>query len=308
MKLGSAAFALALTFGVTLAVVACGGADAEAAKQAAAKTEADEQEKFLDTYCAIILPCCNKVLSASLQDVAGCKTRLRALDPVTIANKQARTDCIAQAKVANPLPTFCPDFQHAKTPACPDGSRKKQVGLKKVGERCTIIDECAPSFDGIVDCRAGVCQLRKRGVEGDGPCDRTVDGDVVTATANEAQGGAVFDCYLKVDGLQCDQSQDPPKCAKPVVERDKCTDSVQCAKTMYCADTDNRCFIKLGKDQKCDVDSECKGMCSDKGFCTDAIAENGKCKVTANCVDGLECVTGVCTKTGPDARLAASCK
>jgi len=309
MKLGSAAFALVLTFGVTAAIVACGD-DEEEARQAAAKTEAEEQEKFLDQYCQIILPCCNKILSAVITDVAGCKARLRALDPVTIASKEARPLCITQAKAAVPLPAFCPDFQHAKTPACPDGSRKPLVGLKKVGEPCAVAADCAPSFEGNVDCRAGVCQLRKRGAEGDGPCDRTIDGDVVIPAANEGQGGNVFDCYLKVDGLQCDTSQEQPTCAKPLPDRATCTDSVQCLKTHFCGEDEakKRCFTKLGKDQKCDTDTECKGRCSDKGFCTEAIAENGDCSVTANCVDGLECVTGVCTATGDDTRLAASCQ
>lgn len=314
MKLGSAAFALALTSGVTLAVVACSSSEEEA-KEAAAKTEAQEQETFLDTYCQIILPCCNRILKGNLSDIAGCKTRLRALDPVTIASKDARTACIAQAKIANALPGFCPDFQHAKTPACPDGHRKALVGTKKVGEVCAKVEECAPNFEGTIACTAGVCQLRKRGAEGDGPCDRTIDGDVVIATANPAQGGAAFDCYRKATEktdvvLQCDQSQDPPTCARPLEERAKCTDSVQCLKTHFCStdDAEVRCFPKLPKDQKCAVDSECKGLCADNGFCTDAVPENGECKVTENCADGFECVTGVCTKPGPDARLAASCQ
>ncbi|MBX3227283.1 MAG: hypothetical protein KIT84_34895 [Labilithrix sp.] len=302
MKLGSAAFALLLGFGVTT-VVACSDSEEEA-RQAAAKAEADEQDAFLDRYCQIILPCCNTILLTDKNDVAGCKTRLRALDPVTVASKEGRTACITEVLAANPSPKFCPDFAHAKTPACPDASRKELVGTKALGEVCATNAECAPDFSGIVRCN-GVCQVRKRGAAGDGPCDTTIDGDVTITSANEATGPTVYTCYLAADGLQCNPETN--SCEEPTGDRKECSQSGECLKTHFCAEDEKRCFTRLGVDQKCDIDAECKGRCVD-GFCTDTVQANEECTDTRQCADGLVCETGICTEPGPDARLAASCQ
>lgn len=309
MKLGSLLVAtLVCSF---VGVVACGESDEEKAAAEKAKTEAELQETFLDTYCQIILKCCNQVLKKSATDVAGCKAHIRAMDPVTLADKTARDACITQAKAVAPDPHFCPDFEHANTPACPDPSRAKQQGTKKPGEICDKVEECAPDFTGIVDCAQGICQLRVRGAEGDTPCDTTVDGDVVLRAAQPSTEPKVFTCYRGgTDGTQCDLVTNT--CIKALEDRAKCEGSSQCAKDEYCDTAEKRCFPKLVKNSKCDVDDECKGHCKiedeDKGgFCEDPLPADSDCDATSWCEDGLECSSGKCTEPAPDARLAASC-
>lgn len=311
MKLGSIVLSLVVTCAIGSAV-ACGDSDAEKAQQAAAKSEAQELDEFLTTYCQIILPCCNKVLQKDKNDVAGCKTRLQALDPVSIKDKDARVACITQAKAAAPDPVFCSDFAQAVTPACPDAHRAMLVGMKKPGEICGKADDCAPDYSGTVDCTGGVCQLRKRGAESDGPCDTTIDGDVTTSLAQPADGTTVYTCFLSGDGLQCDPGS--KTCVKPatVGERAACDNSGVCDKTEYCDADEKHCFPKHPKNNKCDVDDECNGHCNvedkDKGgFCADKVDADEDCDSTQWCMDGLECVSGKCTEPGADARLAKTC-
>lgn len=294
-------------------VVACGD-DEPTAAQKAAEAEKADQDQFLTTYCSIILKCCNQILQKDVNDIAGCKTHLMQMDPVTIANKPARDACITQSRAAAPDPAFCKDFAQANTPACPDPSRAKLKGMKKPGEVCNVVDDCAPDFTGIVDCAAGICQLRLRGNPGDGPCDTTIDGDVVLPLAEPSTEGKVFTCYRKgATGTQCDVVS--KTCVEPLADRAECEDSSQCAKTQFCDKDEKRCFDKLVKDSKCNVDDECQGHCEVKtsgtgkggGFCVDPVKESGDCDLTSWCESGLECASGACTKPGPDARLASTC-
>lgn len=317
MKLGSLVLGLFVS-SIVVSAVACGDSDADKAKAAAQKSEAEEQETFLSTYCAIVLPCCNKILSKDLNDVAGCKAHLRDIDPLMIANKEARDACTAQAKAAFPDPNFCKDFAQANTPACPDPSRKVLTGVKKVGDTCANASECAPDFTGIVDCQGGICQLRKRGAEGEGPCDTTIDGDVTLAALDKDQSATVYTCYrgLKEGSLQCDLSS--KTCITAYEDRAKCTADTQCDKAQYCNfdeddEDENRCFNKKPLNSKCHQDAECLGHCKLEedvekgGFCVDPVDEDADCDTTQWCKSGLECISGKCTPPGPDKRLADTC-
>jgi hypothetical protein len=251
------------------------------------------------------------VLAQDKSDVTGCKTRIKALDPITVANKDARTACIAQSQKAAPNPKFCDDFAQQDTPACPDGSRAALTGTKKINDPCNTASECAPDFTGIVDCQSGVCQLRKRGIEGSTPCDRTIDGDVTLSLPQPADGANVFNCFLVEDGLQCDPQS--KKCVKPLADRATCNDDGECANTQFCDTTEKKCFNKLAKDNVCDEDAECNGHCDNPdpdnkaGKCIDKVNENDQCETVQWCTEGLDCVSGKCTKPGPDTRLAATC-
>lgn len=310
MKMGKVGSAL-FTGLAGLAILACSSSDGSAAN--AAKAEAQAEDAFLEQYCEIVLPCCNRVLQLPLNDVAGCKTHIQTIDPETYKNAQARTDCITQAKAAAPKPDFCSDFQAMDIPSCPDASRGKTLGTKKAGEVCTSVADCAPDYTGVVDCAAGVCQLRKRGKEGDGPCDRTIDtsateGPVVTASPNAATGGTVYDCFVTLDGLQCDSVTQ--KCAKPLAEKGPtCGASSECASDHYCDSDSRQCYPKLTVQSKCDTDDECQGHCDQDtgGFCVAYADVNGDCSDTSWCKHGLECDSGKCVAPAPDQRLASTC-
>lgn len=294
--------------------LACSSSDDGAAN--AAKAEAQAQDEFLDTYCQIVLPCCNKVLTLPDDDAAvtTCKTHISTIDPQTYKNAQARTDCITQARAAAPKPDFCTDFQAMDIPACPDASRAKTLGTKKAGEVCTSVADCAPDYTGVVDCQSGVCQLRKRGKEGDGPCDKTIDtsaakGPVATVSPNAASGGTVFDCFLTLDGLQCDSVTQ--KCQKPLAEKGPtCGATSECAFDHFCDADSRQCFPKLPVSSKCDTDDECQGHCDQDsgGFCVTYSDVNGDCSDTSWCKKGLECDSGKCVDPAADPKLASTCK
>ncbi len=304
MKLRTGAAVVLLSLGVTTLVAACGGDEAKEAAQAKQQQETAAQDTFLDTYCQIILKCCNVVLSLPKTDIAGCKTRLAQVDPVMLKEPAARDACLAQARAATPLTNFCEDFERMDIPACPDPRRAALVGTKKVGEGCASAAECAPAFDGVVTC-AGTCSVRKRGQEGDGPCDVTIDGDVVTSLAESATGDQTYECFLSGDGLQCDP--DSKKCVTPLVAKSVCTDSGQCAPGLFCDSEEKKCFAHLAKDNVCTADDECSGHC-EEGFCAVKSKAGQPCKTNAYCVEGFACVDGSCQAPGADVRLAATCQ
>lgn len=333
MKLGSTlGSALLAALCGSIIVIACGG-ESDEEKAAAERKRQEEaelaaQDQFLGTYCEIILKCCNQILQKKIDDVPGCKAHLKQTDPVTIADKTARDACLAQTRAVAADPVFCKDFAHMDNPACPDPSRAKQknptaaatpdAGVK-IGEVCNTVEDCAVDFSGVVDCAQGICQLRKRGAEGDTPCDTTVDGDVVLKLVEPSSEPTVFTCYRKGEnGTQCDAKS--KTCVVPVAERGKCDkDGTECEKSLFCDKPTGRCLKKLVEKSLCSRDEECKGHCQAKdgatpgeddvaiGTCVDAVGEDEDCEATSWCADGLECISGKCTKPGPDARLAATC-
>jgi len=284
---------------VVTALVAC-SSEEEEQREAAAKAEAAAKESFIADYCEIVSDCCNKVLSLPKDD-PDCKTRVANLDPKMLADAQARTDCLAQLRKAAPLADFCTEFGNLEQPACPDAHRKALTGSKKLGDGCAADAECAPSFEGVVACR-GVCQVTKRGKDGDGPCVATIEGDVERRLEGDASGKEAFVCFLR-DELVCDPGS--KKCIKPIAVGAECTDSAACVPTAYCDADTKKCTTRKANGNSCQ-EGECQGQCVD-GFCKAASAEGGDCNDNTVCTKGLSCTGGKCTKPPQDARLEAAC-
>lgn len=303
MKLRSSRGRALLGLVVAAIVVAC-GSEEEERREAAAKAEAEAKEAFLSDYCEIISECCNRVLTLPKDDPT-CKQRVVRLDPYMVDDAQARTDCLAQLRRVTALSDFCTDFGNLDVPACPDARRKAlgapAAGAKKPGDACAADVECAPSFEGVVACK-GVCQVTKRGGEGDGPCVATVDGDVETRLDGEASGAEAFVCFLR-DELVCDPAE--KKCIKPIEIGGACSDSGACVRTAFCDASTAKCATRKASGNSC-KEGECQGDCVD-GFCTAPVAEGGSCPDDAVCADGLACAAGKCTKPPANVRLEAVC-
>ncbi len=285
---------------LTLTVLVACKSDEEEKREAALKAEAAAKESFLDDYCAIVSDCCNKVLSLPKDDPS-CKTRVTELDPKMLADAQARTDCLAQLRKVTPLADFCSEFGNLEQPACPDVHRKALTGSKKLGEACAAEAECAPSFEGVVACK-GVCQVTKRGKDGDGPCVATIDGDVETRLEGDASGAEAFVCFLR-DELLCDPGS--KKCIKPIEVGGECTDSAACVRSAYCDADTKKCATRKASGSSCQ-EGECQGPC-EEGFCKAKVSEGGACKDDTVCDEGLACTGGMCAKPPQDARLEAAC-
>jgi hypothetical protein len=285
---------------LTAAIGACGSAE-EDKKEAAENAEAAAKESFLSDYCAIVSECCNRVLSVPKSDPT-CKKRIADVDPKMLADAKARTDCLAQLRKVTGQSDFCTEFGNFEQPACPDARRKELAGSKKPGEACAAPAECAPSFEGVVTCK-GVCQVTKRGKEGDGPCVATVDGDVETRLKGDASGPDAFVCFLR-DELVCDPSS--KKCIKPIASNGKCSDTAACVPTAYCNDETKTCTTRKSSGSSCSGDDECQGECVD-GFCETSSKEGGKCASNGGCGKDLACSGGKCVKPQQDVRLAAAC-
>ncbi|MBX3203982.1 MAG: hypothetical protein KF764_02875 [Labilithrix sp.] len=290
-------FAL-LGLAVAAVVVACSNEEEEK-REAAEKAEAAAKDAFLSDYCEIVSDCCNKVLTLPKADPT-CKQRISTLDPKMLDDAQARTDCLAQLRRVTALSDFCTEFGNLELPACPDAHRKDLTGAKKPGDACAADAECAPSFEGVVACK-GVCQVTKRGKDGDGPCVATMDGDVETRLEGEASGAEAFVCFLR-DELVCDPTD--KKCIKPIALRGACTDSAACERSAFCDDS-KECATRKASGSSCKKD-ECQGECVD-GFCKAPVSEGGSCGSNVVCAKGLACAAGKCSKPPEDARLAASC-
>lgn len=280
---------------VTALIPACGDDDAEKAKEAEASAEAS----FITDYCTIITDCCGRVFSSPKNDPT-CKDRIKELDPKMVADAKAREACLAQLRAAAKKDDFCTEFGNIDQPACPDLRRKEIAGAKKQGDACTKAAECAPSFEGVVTCNA-VCQLTKRGKEGDGPCVASWDGRVETRL-EDASGPDAFVCYSR-DGLVCDPGS--KKCVKPIALGAACTDSGGCDASAYCDPDAKTCKTRKGEGSSCKAD-ECQGPCVD-GFCAERSKEGGDCKSNVMCAADLACNGGKCAKPPADARLEAVC-
>lgn len=294
----------------TLALVATGVVIAcSSDEDSGAAAEAAAQDSFLNDYCEIVNECCNQIL-AQPKDVPTCKKRIGDLDPAMIKDAKARTTCLSQLRAVAAKTDFCSEFGNHDQGACPDVSRKTLTGAKKPGDACAADAECAPSFDGPVACK-GVCQVTKRGKEGDGPCVMTVDRDIAVKAKDDAQGNTAVVCYLAQDSLLCDPAS--KKCAKPLAVDGACTDSFQCVRTAFCDPASKKCTTKKANGNSCDAAlDQCQGHC-EGGFCKANAKEGEACKDATFCVSGeglpqLDCIGGKCAKPpAADARLAASC-
>jgi hypothetical protein len=290
----------AAVLGVFIALVAaCAGTNDDA--NSPENVEAAAKDTFIADYCAITLECCNKVLSLP-KDEATCRKRVATLDPAMLANAQARTDCLAQLRRQVPLADFCTEFGNLDQPSCPDLRRKELIGKKAIGEGCATTAECAPSFLGTVACKS-VCQVTKRGKEGEGPCVATIDGDSETRLKGDVTGSEIYNCYLR-DELVCDPTE--KKCIKPVTSSGECTDSTECVVGFYCNEDTELCEIRRSNGSACDDDEQCQGTC-EEGFCESSPEEGGRCATTAGCDEGLVCSAGKCAPALPDSRLDGAC-
>lgn len=280
--------------GVSAFVVACAGDEEEADPAKAA------QDAFVADYCEIIKNCCANTLNQP-EDGPGCRTRIAALDPAMVKDEKARNDCMIQIRAVTSQADFCTDFGSMNIPACPDLRRRANVGTLKIGEVCAADAECAPSFEGTIAC-SGVCQLTRRGKEGEGPCRLTIEGDLETKVNDKVDGPSAVSCYVK-DGLYCDP--DSKKCIRPKPVDSDCSEHSDCVPTAYCHPETEKCTIRLGGDNACTEDFQCQGLCKDK-FCTSALEEGEKCDVNEECVTRL-CEGGRCKRPTANTRLSQSC-
>lgn len=250
--------------GVAALVLACGEEETDDGSAAA-------REAFTKDFCEIVAPCCGSVLALA-PDAAACHKRVQELDPAAIGDEKARADCLAQLRRVAALPEFCAEFGNLEQPACPDARRKLTAGAKKPGEPCAADAECAPSFEGPVACKT-VCQLTKRGKEGDGPCAATVEGDVDKPLDKAPAGASAFVCFLR-DGLHCDP--DTTKCERPREIGADCTTHDSCVRASFCDETTKRCVTRKGSGSSCTEDAECPTTAHcDAGFCSADTADDG---------------------------------
>jgi hypothetical protein len=262
------------------------------------------QADFVKTYCQIIVPCCQSALNLPPGQEA-CEKRVRETDSVVVKDQRARTDCIAQLRNLTPKNDFCTEFGNLEQPACPDIRRKVSTGAKKPGEPCATNAECAPSFDGPVTCNT-VCQVSKRGKEGDGPCTMTIEGDIQRPLKDApAPGASSFICYA-TDKIYCDSEE--KKCVKPLALAAACTRDEQCEKTAYCDPNTNKCANRKAVGNACTIDAQCArtAHCKDTFCVADDLDEGADCEKDELCKTDF-CSGGKCVKALPDARLTVAC-
>lgn len=262
------------------------------------------QNQFLSDYCEIIKPCCPLIAGSVPSTAEACAKRIREIDPQIVKDVRARTDCLAQLRNLTPKSDFCQDFGNLEQPACPDIRRKLLTGAKKPGEACTTDAECAPSYDGFVTCKT-VCQVTKRGKEGDGPCVLTVDGQIERPLKDAASGAEAFVCYTR-DGFYCDS--DAKKCQKPLANGSDCARDEQCEKTSFCDPNTNKCANRKSLNNACSIDSQCARTAHcEESFCVeDTLDEGADCDKDELCKTDF-CSNGKCVKALPDVRLTNAC-
>lgn len=292
--------AAALVGVVTMAAIVACSSEEEEKREAARAAEEAAKSAFLDDYCAIVEGCCGRAFNRA-RDIPGCKARATALDPKMLADAAARADCLTQLRAAAPAADFCSDFGNIDQPACPGTSRKALTGSKKVGDACAETAECAPSFEGIVACE-GVCQLTRRGKEGDGPCVATIEATLETRLEGDAPGPEVFECFVR-DGLVCDPGS--TKCMRPIALGGACASSASCERVAYCDAGTKKCATRKANGSSCQ-EGQCQGRCVE-GFCAPASPEGGDCADRTMCEGSLACVDGTCTKAPEDAHREAVC-
>jgi hypothetical protein len=268
------------------------------------------RDRFVTDFCEIVSPCCDKTF-ATVVTLEECRANVFALDTAAIDDDKARVDCILQLQAASTkyAGAFCLTYGHADIPSCPDIRRVANKGNAKPGEPCTNANanECAPSFDGPVQCVNGACQVLKRGKEGDLPCTVTDEGNGIERNHGNVPGATAFVCFAKEDGLICDTNT--RACAKPKPLDAECTKTEECVRTAYCNETTKTCRNKKSSDSACDDMSECQSPYHcEEGFCRHDVPEGESCKNNDMCRTN-NCTGGKCGPPAPkDPRLEPVCK
>jgi len=289
-----------------LTVVAC---SSDRPDDSAQKAEEKFVSKFVSDFCdALVDPtkvCCQTGLNLT-SDKTVCQKAVLEVEPAMLKDEPARTACLAQLRAASPLTDFCTDFGNIDLPACPDLRRKLLTGKKKAGEPCATDLECAPDYTGPVACKV-VCQVTKRGKEGDGPCVATVEASkVVKKQKGDAEGATAFSCYMR-DSLSCDAAT--KKCIKPKDIGGDCTDHDSCVRTAYCDDTTKKCTIRRPRGTSCGADRQCQAPTNcDETFCREDVAEGAACDRAEVCATDICGESKKCEKVGIDSRLESFCR
>jgi hypothetical protein len=146
------------------------------------------------------------------------------------------------------------------------------VALPQAGEACQIQGDATCA--GETDCLA-VCTARRS--EGE-PCDPWNPG--------ECQDG--FVC-LDIGGQQFAEGI----CQQPLGLGEPCSDSSECASTLYCADHSFLCEARLGSGDACDSSDECQAgfYCPSDAGAAGCVAQNNLdgCESTEECLPGYFC-------------------
>lgn len=268
------------------------------------------RDAFVSDFCEIVSGCCERTFGAIVtKDV--CVQNTLVFDSAATEDDKARTDCIAQlqAAVAKHQGAFCAKYGRSEIPACPDIRRAENVGAAKPGEPCAKAGDCAPSFDGPVQCNNGGCQVLRRGKVDDLPCVATDEGGVEKAVGGIVPGPNAFVCFVSEDNVYCDATT--RKCTTPKPVGSTCEKHEECVRTAYCNETSKKCQVRKPTDQSCNESAECQERyyCEKEvGFCRDDAKEGEVCDVNEQCITG-SCSAGKCAPaTSKDPRLEPVCK
>jgi hypothetical protein len=265
------------------------------------------RDKFVADFCDIVSSCCDKTFG-TVVTLEQCRTNVSTFDTAAIEDEVARNTCITQlqAAVTKHSGSFCAKYGSSEIAACPDIRRAQNTGGAKPGEPCTKATDCAPSFEGPVQCNNGGCQLLKRGKEGDLPCTATDTGGAEISVGS-VPGPTAYVCHVKDDDVYCDSTS--KACTKPKAVGTDCEKTEECIPTAYCNETTKKCQIKKSSESSCSESSECQApFHCDEGFCRNDLADGDTCKSNDMCRSD-NCAMGKCAPpASKDPRLEPVCK
>jgi hypothetical protein len=282
---------------VGLVLVACSSDDA---------TNDDGFERFMQSYCEGLVPCCEPAAKRAAGD---CVATLGAKKPDIDFDREKGTACLAELGAKKGDPALCKDVAKA-APSCSAALRERS-GPKKPGEPCTRRGDCASSTEGKVECAVesggSVCELTIVGKEGDGPCAGTLDGVDLVEPPPGTRAARAFTCDYAA-GLYCDRTKNA--CAKVQDAGGPCDPGTarSCTRTSWC--NASKCTARAPVGSACDstrcmIEATCD---TTTNKCVPLAAPSAACETSDQCASHF-CSEGRCaTRTPPpDPALVPVC-
>jgi hypothetical protein len=258
-------------------------------------------ESFIDQYCALYAPCCQK---AGLRtDGVACKAlgtyalSQHAYDPASGGQ------CLSELRASSSAPDFC--AKRFDADSCDRAFGSGSGGTNAPGAECASDSECASSTEGKVSCAFAsggkrFCQVQIDGKAGDTPCLGTRDGSITSFEGSSGDPASPpsrgFICDVE-DGVRCDGTSHT--CVALVAEGSPCAGSNGCVATAYC--DGQTCVKRLAAGADCSHQSsacERGAVCDPNTQQCKALADDGEACSTGNQCASHICASGKCGGVG----------
>lgn len=264
-----------------------------------------EQNSFAREYCALLMPCCNKVGLSN--DPAICQASIEAMMHISGFSESKHEQCLAAMRAASSEADYCTkdglEFEECETLFVSRGDTQP-------GGACEWHFDCARSPQGTPICMPhaeegdsyGSCVIVADGKVGDSPCVGTKhDGLFLYATDAKARPLA-YGCdqdrgnYCNEESLKCE----------PVALLGQSCSPAPCEDGTFCDHEGKTCVPNQPAGAPCIFSDECEGNLFCDGVCKSLLPIGSACMFGSECISN-HCENKVCAEAPKDTGLAWLC-